>query len=329
LTDDAASFTMVAYDVGQPQTKHKFDYCSAAMFLRSLVQGWLQNAAKAKLRDVVAEAARGGLAPPASSPPTPELKPCDLGVLFALGAEAGHFEDRLSGLVTIRGAALTLREGGLNGCRVVVALSGPGRQNAARAAELLIDGHHPRRLISAGFAGALWPALKRNDILIADRVLAVSDTAPLEATAGRDVIRDELPIDVPAELQAMLSQPDVHRGQLLTVDRIVRLPGQRQTLFEGCGALAVDMETFAVAEVCVRRQTPFSSIRVISDTAAETLPPEIDRLLAQRSGAAQWGTALGSIWRRPSTAKDLYRLMENALTASDRLAKFLAGVRFA
>ena len=108
----------------------------------------------------------------------------------------------------------------------------------------------------------------------------------------------------------------------------MRLPEDKKKLFEQYGALAVDMETFAVAEVCRRMEVPFSSIRVINDTAADALPRDVEYLLEQRSGAARLGAALGAVWRRPASAKDMYRLRENALVASDRLAKYIAETTF-
>ena len=96
------------------------------MYLRSLVQTWLQNAAKTKVREVLAQAAKEQLASAAAPPPAEEPKTCHLGVVFALGIESGCFEDLLQGVVTIRGSGFTLREGGLHGRRVVVILSGPG-----------------------------------------------------------------------------------------------------------------------------------------------------------------------------------------------------------
>jgi adenosylhomocysteine nucleosidase len=84
------------------------------------------------------------------------------------------------------------------------------------------------------------------------------------------------------------------------------------------------METFAIAEVCAGRQMAFSSIRVINDTADEALPRDVEHLLAQKTTVARFGAALGAVWRRPASAKDMYQLRENALVASGRLARFLA-----
>ncbi len=86
------------------------------------------------------------------------------------------------------------------------------------------------------------------------------------------------------------------------------------------------METFAVAEVCRRRQIPFLAIRVVVDAVGDQLPPDVDLLLQQKSAAARWGAAFGAILNRPGSLADLLKLKEQALMASDRLGKFLSSV---
>ena len=278
--------------------------------LRSLLKTWLQQAAKGNVRDAIVKAMPGQIASASPCLPAEEPKPCHLGFVFALGIESGCLEDLLQGAITVRGNGFTIREGGLHGRRIAIILAGPGRTNARRATERLIDGHRPFRVISAGFAGGLCPRLNRNDILIADRLLDTDGNSPA--------------VEVSANLSAAATQSDVHVGPLLTIDRVVRLPRDRQLLFHRTGALAADMETFAVAEVCAVRQVAFSSIRVINDPADQTLPRDVEHLLAQKTAAARLGAALGAVCRRPASAKDMYQLRENALVASGCLAKFLA-----
>jgi adenosylhomocysteine nucleosidase len=304
---------------------------------RSILQAWLQNAAKAKLRDAVVQTVRE---PPVEGEPATkgeEPRACDVGVVFALAIEAGCFEDLLQGVVSIRSDSFVIREGGFGGFRVAIILSGAGCPNAARATEVLIDGHRPRRVISAGLAGALSPELERNDIIVADRLLLASDLdPPLGVTEGGSVecgsVRKssnrELSLELSGSLLAALVRPGVRRGMLLTADRVVREPRERQALFVRYGALAIDMETFAVADVCLRRQVPFDSIRVISDAAVETLPADVGHILRQKSIAGQLGAAVGAVWRRPASAMDMYQLRERALVASDRLARFLVDCSF-
>jgi adenosylhomocysteine nucleosidase len=84
------------------------------------------------------------------------------------------------------------------------------------------------------------------------------------------------------------------------------------------------METFAVAEVCARRSVPFHSVRIIHDPADQTLPPDIEKLLNQKTETARLGAAIGTLWKRPSSIKDLWALKENSLVASQKLADFIA-----
>jgi adenosylhomocysteine nucleosidase len=233
------------------------------------------------------------------------IRPCHLGVIFALGIESGFLEDSLKGIVTIRGEGFKVKEGGLNGRRVAVFLSGPGRMSAAKAAETLIDGHQPKLVLSAGFAGGLSPQLKRHEIVLANEVMLES---------GECIALSPLPKEEETTIA----------GKLLTADRVIRLADEKKMLFEQTGAIAVDMETFAVAEVCRRRNVPFLAVRIIHDPADETLPPDIEKLLNQKTAAARFGAAAGALWKRPSSIKDLWALKENSLVASKKLAEFIA-----
>ncbi|MBN2579790.1 MAG: hypothetical protein JXB10_12445 [Pirellulales bacterium] len=257
----------------------------------------------------------------------PDIRPCHTAVLFALGAEAGGLEDLLSGLVTIRGENFAAKEGGWKGRRVVVVRTGPGREAAAAAAETVIDGHRPQWMISAGFAGGLDPAIARYAILMADQIGCESgewlriDNSPLPMGEGQGV-RANLPNNSPHP-NPLPRGEGTTIGKLLTLDRVVRSPEEKKELFEKSGAIAADMETYAVAEVCRRREVPLLSARIILDVAEETLPPDVERLLRQPSEAARWGAALGTIFRRPRAVKDLWALKERSLIASEKLAKFV------
>jgi adenosylhomocysteine nucleosidase len=237
---------------------------------------------------------------------------CRFGVVFALGIEAGCLADLLRGVVTLRGQGFVVRRGERRGRRIVLVQSGPGRTRAASAAQSLLDGHQPATVISAGFAGGLDPKLRRGDIVVADRVLDES---------GR-----QCALDLAVFPPSMTETSGVHVGGLLTVERVIRLPEEKRALGEKHAALAADMETLAVAEVCRRRETPFLAVRVINDAADDALPRDVQKLLAQTTGAARLGAAVGSILKRPSSLMDLWRLQRRALEASDRLARFLAAL---
>jgi adenosylhomocysteine nucleosidase len=243
-----------------------------------------------------------------------EIMPCHLGVIFALGIESGYFEDSLAGLITIRGKGFKAKEGGLHGRRVVVFLSGPGQKNAAEAAEKLIDGHKPGFVLSAGFAGALSPHLKRSDILLANEVMLES---------GESIVLPFVPTPEPGN-EKIVGDRTAITGKLLTADRVIQTADEKKSLFKKTGAAAVDMETFAVAEVCQRRDVRFASVRMIHDPANETLLPDIKKLLNQKTEIARLGAALGALWKKPSSIKDMWALKENSIVAAKILAEFIA-----
>ena len=274
------------------------------------LRAWLAHTAQEKIRGEALRAVREQFAAAAAhKADAARGVPCDVGVVFALAMEAGGLEDRLEGLVTLQAAGFAWRKGFLGGRRLAIAHAGPGCSAAARAAQALIDGHQPGWVISTGFAGGLDPRIERGSILVAD---AVGDLAGAAAELELGTLRPWL-----------AEQPRVRVGRLLTADRIISAAEEKHKLGRKHQALAVDMETAAVAEVCRERGRRFLAVRVISDPADESLPADLERLLAQRTAAGRWGAVLGTLLDRPGSAKELFRLKANAMAAADELGKFL------
>jgi len=83
------------------------------------------------------------------------------------------------------------------------------------------------------------------------------------------------------------------------------------------------METAAVAGQCQLSETSFLGVRIISDAVDDQLPDYLQTLLAQKTPSSQIGAAAGALFRQPSRIKQMWKLKEDALIASDKLAKFL------
>ena len=234
----------------------------------------------------------------------------DLGIVFALSIEAGCFVDMLSQVRVTRGDGFTVRRGRCGERDVVLVESGPGSKRATKTANAVIDAYRPRLVVSSGFGGGLDLGLQRFDLIVAESLV--------------DIDKNEITLDPIAIVPWLAEVNNLHRGRLLTVDRIVRLSEDKRQLGEKHKALAVDMESFAVAEVCRERQVPILVVRAISDAVDDELPPDIGYLLSRKTFAGQLGAAVGSIFRRPGAAKDLFHLHQTALEASGRLAKFFS-----
>jgi adenosylhomocysteine nucleosidase len=233
----------------------------------------------------------------------------DIGVVAALAIEVGALIDRFAHVRKYSGPQHTIIEGECAGKVVGVVVAGMGRAAARRGAQLLLEGHRPRWIISAGFAGALDPALARRSIVM-----------PNEVVDG-DGQRFAIDVHVPPPPGPGDRSPRISTGRLLTVDRLVATASEKADLRRRFSADLVDMETSAVAALCSDRGVRFLSIRVISDEAQVDLPPEIITLLTH-TGTYRIGAALRALWNRPSRIKDFWALHENAQEAADRLAQF-------
>ena len=229
----------------------------------------------------------------------------DVGVVAAMSIEVGFLLDRLKSVRRYSGAGHKVIEGEYAGKVVALIIGGMGRSAARRAAQVLLDGHRPRWIVSAGFAGALDPDLKRNDAVMPDTIL--------DLDGGRLTVDVSIPEGPPTR------GPRLTTGRLLTVDAIVRTAAEKAALREKFAADLVDMETSAVAALCHERAARFLSIRVVSDEAGLDLPKGVERLMTQ-TGSYVLGAALKTIWNRPSSIKELWALHEQAQEAAERLA---------
>jgi adenosylhomocysteine nucleosidase len=235
----------------------------------------------------------------------PAPVPADIGVVAALPIEIGDLTDRLQRVRKYHSASISVIEGEQHGRIVAVAVAGVGRAAARLATELLVAGHQPRWLLSAGFAGALDPALRRNDIVLPHEIIDLE---------GR-----RFTVEVPDALAGQERHP---HQRLLTVDRVILEHEEKQSLRRNFDAHCVDMESSAVADVCSHRLLRFLSVRVISDDASTTLPREVATILAH-TGSYRVGAALRALWQRPGSLKDFWMMHERALEASEVLAKFI------
>ncbi len=177
----------------------------------------------------------------------------------------------------------------------VVVVSGVGRENAARAAEELAARRPLRGLISAGYAGALSPDVGIGDLVVDT---AVQEWRELAQRAGHQL------------------------GRVATVDHVITTIAQRRELAARTGALAVDMESSAVAEVAVRRGLPWASVRAVTDTAARDMTLDWNGC-RRPDGSFRLLSLAGQALAKPSGVAELRQLWYASRIASRNLRVFL------
>ena len=245
---------------------------------------------------------------PADADESDDLTHADIGIVHATPIEISPFLDRCDRVRKYTGGDLVFRGARFGAIRIAFAQCGMGFEPARRATQALIDGHSPKWIVSAGFSGALRPEMRVGDIVVANEIVSPH---------GQQLTLD------------MNMEPDPAKGRfvgkLLTVDQIIRTVAEKKQLGDTFGALAIDMESLAVAQMCRDTKTRCLAVRVISDDMSADLPPEILTILGS-TGSLRLGAALGAVWKRPGSIKEMWRLRELAQVAGDRLATFLEGI---
>ncbi|MCX7089804.1 MAG: phosphorylase [Methylococcales bacterium] len=153
---------------------------------------------------------------------------------------------------------------------LLVAYSGAGSENAQGAAKQLLD-KGATQLISWGCAAALSDQLKPGDLTLAASLVRADAQGEIESgvsSAWHQHCKRIL-TDVMA----------VHTGALLESKRIVSASSEKKHLFSETGAIALDMESIAVASMAKQKNIPFIAIRVIADPVSMDLPQAISAAL--------------------------------------------------
>jgi adenosylhomocysteine nucleosidase len=179
--------------------------------------------------------------------------------------------------------------------KLLVAYSGAGPTNAKAAAELLVA-KGATRLISWGCAGALRASLKPGDLILADKLM---DAVNIEIAVNAGWHSYTKEILAPFVV--------VHTGCLVESTSIVSSSKDKKQLHSMTNAIALDMETIAIARVATKYMLPFLSIRAIVDPVNMNLPLAISHSLNKR-GEVVLGKLLLFLFLHPAELPGLIKL---------------------
>ncbi|TAN53270.1 MAG: phosphorylase [Methylococcaceae bacterium] len=179
-------------------------------------------------------------------------KRANTGIIVALPVECRSLGVRLRH----KGDGVRLPSG------VRVMLSGAGPDNARRAAETLIE-QGANALVSWGCCAALQPELRPGDLLLPEAVWA-------------DGVSYAIDPAVRQHWREGLNLRQTPRGGLLVQSAsIVADAAAKRALAQRTGALAVDMESGAVAQAADAHNLPCLVLRAVADPLDFTLPSSV------------------------------------------------------
>ena len=147
--------------------------------------------------------------------------------------------------------------------KLLVVYSGAGHVNAKSASELLVA-KGANQLISWGCAAALSESLKPGDLILADELIDAGNVVMATSADWLAYAKNSL-----AKFVVIQS------GRLAESTSIVSSSKEKKQLHSTTGAIALDMESAAVARVAKQHILPFLTIRVIADPVNMDLPRAI------------------------------------------------------
>ncbi len=148
-----------------------------------------------------------------------------------------------------------------------------------------------RRILSIGICGALSPQLKVGDCIVATEIVTHAErfTTHMRWTA-----------------ELLAAVPEARPAVLAGSDAIVADSAAKSRLHRSTNAAVADMESHIAARVAQEHGLPFAALRVVSDSASQSLPPAALVAMAQ-DGNVDLPAVLRSLARRPGQIASLVR----------------------
>ncbi len=193
-----------------------------------------------------------------------------IGIINAMQKEHEQLAALLQDKQTERDGHLSLTTGTYAGRPVVLMQSGIGKVNAAVGAVELIRRHAPSVLVNTGVAGGIDASLHVMDV-VAGATVAYHDVdcGPENLPGQVQGLPPTFPADshLLAIATSLATSTRIVPGLICSGDQFITDRQQLDSIKARFPqALAVDMESGALAQVCHLYGVPFLSFRIISDT---------------------------------------------------------------
>ncbi|VFP78693.1 5'-methylthioadenosine/S-adenosylhomocysteine nucleosidase [Candidatus Erwinia haradaeae] len=209
-----------------------------------------------------------------------------IGIIGAMEDEIAPLRNKLKNQKRFLLAGVEIYTGILNNIEVFLLKSGVGKVFATLGTTLLLHIYKPNLVINIGSAGSLHPLLKIGDIIISDELRYHDvDVTVCGYTQGQMV---GCPLSFPADknlisiAELCSKKLNLHSvsGLIVSGDTFINGGVLRQhirNIFPK--AIAVDMESSAIAHVCYQFSIPFIVIRSVSDIADQESPLNFNNFL--------------------------------------------------
>jgi nucleoside phosphorylase len=179
---------------------------------------------------------------------------------------------------------------------VRVLYTGMGRNNAFHKLDAYLAKETPSGVISSGFAGGLNPVLELGAIVY------------------------DMDEGSPWEKGLLASKAKLARFEC--ANRVSCTADEKYKLWQATGMDAVEMESDTIRQVCLRKNIPSATIRVISDSAHQDLPLDFNRIMTP-DNRIDFAKLTARLLLKPRLIAQLLRFQGQTVTAAQSLGGFL------
>jgi adenosylhomocysteine nucleosidase len=239
-------------------------------------------------------------------------------VFYAFVREIASFKRRIRDRAPLALEGLQGFRAEVGGKDLMLIAHGIGHGRAADAARRAFDQIPAAELvIGTGVVGALSSGLKPGDLVLSDRVLAINSDNQQQAFATDDTHL------ITVKRSLAMAGIEYSTGAILTSRRVLATGAEKRRAKESTGAIAVDMESAALAAEAVARGIPFLALRAVLDEVDDEV---FGAEMADEEGNVRPLAATSYLMRNPATILKLPRMMRNLSRATDSIADALTAI---
>jgi adenosylhomocysteine nucleosidase len=195
-----------------------------------------------------------------------------------------------------------------------------GPNQALQVARVAISSFPVKVIISVGFASALHQDMKIGDLVVGESASFFNQDHPAFYPSDKRLLLlagEVLENTNPAGSERVAG----FKGPLLTVRRIIEHAAEKKTLASTTGAIALDMESAAIAGVAADARIAYLPVRAISDLVDENLGG-ISHFFSEKGAFRPFGGLLYLLFH-PTDLIHMGRLRAHTTVASKRLGCFI------
>ena len=243
-------------------------------------------------------------------------------LFYAFAREIAPFKRRLRNRAPLALDGLHGFRAEIGGKEFVVVGHGIGHRRATEAARRAFDSIPGAELvIGTGVVGALSSGLKPGDLVLSDRILTID---------GDGQLAEQVITVSGSHLRAVgrsLASAGIaySTGAILTSHRVLASGAEKRRAKESTGAVAVDMETAAIAAEAAARGLPFVSIRAVLDEVDDEV---VGAEMADADGNVRPLAATSYLLRNPATMLKLPKMIRNLSLATAAIADALTAIAY-